>query len=543
MKLAELRWESKPDGSYLTINEEEKVALQSIDIEEALLKAGYLNADPKRISQVIESASDKSEFIGARLALFDRRKNEFAQIDVQKTKVALEILPTIEEQNFELTTKDIEFLLKQRKIAHGVDWTLISQILNRKKWDDSFIIAQDTAPIKGEDARVIEMVKLDRESKPLRLDDGSVDFRNLDSIVQVKEGQLLARRVPPKMGTDGTDIYGNPIPADAGDEMLLPRGLNTEVIKEESELVASVEGYLFPDGKNFGIGQLFIVPGDLNFKIGNIKYKGDVVIRGSVLPDFIVEADGDVTIEGSVEAATIKAGGSISIKSGVYGKNKAIIEAGKSIRVNQAQDATLIAQENLYFSNVLTDCKIEAQSVYSKSLSAVMQSCELRVTQQVKVAQIGSPTSNASRIEFYDPEEKKIQDQIQDAYTKKNQIQIQLEGFGRHLKSMKAIIAKAESITPRTQEEVKKVFLQFQSTKTKIDLLDKKMANLNKQKKDATHFKAKISSKLIFPILEVQMLQETFEIKDALKDLQVYWENKRINKKESNFSSEISSIP
>ena len=172
-----------------------------------------------------------------------------------------------------------------------------------------------------------------------------------------------------------------------------------------------------------------------------------------------------------------------------------------------------------------------------------MQSCELRVTQNVKVAQIGSPTSNASIIEFYDPEEKKIQDQIQDAYTKKNQLQIHLDSFARHLKSMKAIIAKAESITPRTQEEVKKVFLQFQSTKTKIDLLDKKMANLNKQKKEATHFNAKICAKLIFPILEVQMLQEIFEVKDALKDLQIFWENKTINKKDCNFSTQIASVP
>ena len=72
-----------------------------------------------------------------------------------------------------------------------------------------------------------------------------------------------------------------------------------------------------------------------------------------------------------------------------------------------------MAGENVFFYSIVSDSQVEAKSVLSKNHSAVMQNCSLLVSDQVKVAQIGSPSCNASEITFYDPYEQKIQDQIQ----------------------------------------------------------------------------------------------------------------------------------
>ncbi len=542
MNLSELRWQNKPDGTYLAVNSEEKTSLLTFSIEDELTKMGYMNIDFGRLRAVIGAARDTYEFIGPRLQLFDRRKTEFIAIDIKNHKVYLEILKGVAEAELEISAKDIEFLLKQRRVTHGIDWSLINQVIQRKKFGEEFEIAKDTPPQKGEDARLIELVKLDRNSAPLLMADGNVDFRNLDNITHVQEGQVLARRIPPKAGIPGTDIYGQPIPADSGEDLTLPIGKNTVGRNDHTELVSTADGYLYAEENLFCVGKLYLVQGDLNYKTGNIRYKGDVFIRGSVQADFLVEADGDITVEGSVEAATLKASGNITIKAGVFGKGKALVQAGGDIMINQGQDATFIAGKSFKFSNIISDSVIEATSIKSFSMSAVMQGCRARVTELVSVAQIGSQSSNPTEVIFHDPKADEIQAQIQDSYNKKTQMQQQLEAYGKQLKNMKSMLSKAEEITPRMQEEVKKVFLLFQSSQTKIDLLDKKMASLNQTLKQASHFKAQLNAKLVFPILKIQMLDQNLEVKDSFQDTSFRWSNFNIVHESCNYINIVQSM-
>ncbi|MCD8491911.1 MAG: FapA family protein [Geovibrio sp.] len=58
----------------------------------------------------------------------------------------------------------------------------------------------------------------------------------------------------------------------------------------------------------------------MDYSTGNIVFNGVVHIRGDVLSGFSVKAEKDIMVEGIVQDATMVAGGSIVIKTGIKGE-------------------------------------------------------------------------------------------------------------------------------------------------------------------------------------------------------------------------------
>jgi uncharacterized protein (DUF342 family) len=76
-----------------------------------------------------------------------------------------------------------------------------------------------------------------------------------------------------------------------------------------------MNGFVYRLGNLICVSSIYIAEGGVNFKTGNIDYDGDVLVRGDVLPGFTVSADGNINIEGAVEAATITSrNGSIVVR-------------------------------------------------------------------------------------------------------------------------------------------------------------------------------------------------------------------------------------
>ena len=91
--------------------------------------------------------------------------------------------------------------------------------------------------------------------------------------------------------------------------MPLPRGKNTEISEDGTQLVASIAGSVDFTGNVFQVKPVLEVPGDVDFSTGNINFLGDVNIRGNVLSGFTVRAMGNVRVEGVVEAgSSVEAG-------------------------------------------------------------------------------------------------------------------------------------------------------------------------------------------------------------------------------------------
>jgi cytoskeletal protein CcmA (bactofilin family) len=71
-----------------------------------------------------------------------------------------------------------------------------------------------------------------------------------------------------------------------------------------------------------------VIPGDVNPETGNINFNGDVHIKGSVMDNLKVIADGDIIVSGNVLQANLIAKGSIDIAGNIISSK---ITAGTAV--------------------------------------------------------------------------------------------------------------------------------------------------------------------------------------------------------------------
>lgn len=149
--------------------------------------------------------------------------------------------------------------------------------------------------------------------------EGQVDYRSHLRIPSVIRGEVIARKIPVVEGIPGYDVYGEilypPEPAD-----LTVTARNNTVLLINNEVRALREGRPRVTGdkvKCFDICTSYLVPGNVSIHTGNIVFSGDVVIRGNVEDNMIIESLGNVYVSGSVYNSTITATGSILVKGNV----------------------------------------------------------------------------------------------------------------------------------------------------------------------------------------------------------------------------------
>ena len=98
-------------------------------------------------------------------------------------------------------------------------------------------------------------------------------------------------------------------------------------------LIATQDGHLTFAHEAFQVSPLLEIQGDVDYSTGNIDFSGDVHICGDVRENFTVHAQGTVTVDGLVEAATVEAGGDLVIARGVVGDGRALLKSNGCVRL------------------------------------------------------------------------------------------------------------------------------------------------------------------------------------------------------------------
>jgi uncharacterized protein (DUF342 family) len=178
----------------------------------------------------------------------------------------------------------------------------------------------------------------------------------------VKAGALLARLNPPTAGTDGRDVTGKPIPARRGSARYVHVGKHVECREQEDgslQYYAKIDGELDYRGSSIDVLQVHTVEGNVGLESGNVNFSGTVRVRGSIQSGFSVVSEESIYVEESVQGALLSAGDSIRIEKGIVGDNKGVLRAKKSIRARFAEQATLLAVENIHLTNACLRCTVK----------------------------------------------------------------------------------------------------------------------------------------------------------------------------------------
>jgi uncharacterized protein (DUF342 family) len=202
-------------------------------------------------------------------------------------------------------------------------------------------------------------VETDWQMKPKEKEDGSVDFKDLGIIQEIKAGSLLCEKKPAVKGTPGTDVRGVAIAAQDGKDKSLPEGKNTYMDEDKLKLYSSVDGHVTVISGKINVLDVYTVNGNVSNETGNIDFVSNVVVRGDVAQGFSVKATGDVTVEGVVEAAKIIVGGNLVIRGGFLGGETGLLEVTGKATCRFIESGKAIIRgdlETTYIMNAMVQC-------------------------------------------------------------------------------------------------------------------------------------------------------------------------------------------
>jgi len=245
--------------------------------------------------------------------------------------------------------------------AAGVKYGIITERIEQLSLQSqaaTYLVAEGTNPIPGEDA-IITYHYSPPERKPEISEDGTVDYYNLGSIIQVEAGQFLASLEPATEGEPGYNVLGEQIAPKPGKPGRFAVGKG--VLVRTNAAVAEYDGALFWQSGKMGVTRLHVINGDVDFGVGNLEFPGKLIITGWIRDGFKVEAEQDIEVRGGIENATaISRGGSVFVHQGINGRGRAQVKAYKNIEARYIQEAQVEAGEDVVVNEYVLRSNIKA---------------------------------------------------------------------------------------------------------------------------------------------------------------------------------------
>jgi uncharacterized protein (DUF342 family) len=330
---------------------------------------------------------------------------ESLQVTISDDKLHAYLIFKRVEGDISLSVRELEQYLLSQEIKYGIQTDTL-YLITQKPQD--FYFSQNTVaiglpPTHGKDGFVNVLFGESNEQsrRPTEREDGSVDYKDVTQLANVKVGQLIAERVPPQPGIPGKAVTGEDITPKEGKEAHFKIGKNVVVNPEKTAMYAALNGLVTKTDKDkVNVFPVFEVNGDVDYNIGNIDFVGTVVIRGNILTGFRVKASGDIRVTGGIEGAEVESDGSIEISGGVIGSNKGHVKAGVNVRCSFIQEGNVYAGEDILVSQSIMHSNVRAgKTVKCVGAKGLIVGGLVQAGDRVTARMIGNSMSTATVIE------------------------------------------------------------------------------------------------------------------------------------------------
>lgn len=248
-------------------------------------------------------------------------------------------------------------LLQKSGVTYGLKESAIQAVTTTQKADLYPIdIAIGKEKIDGTDAKVDYHVEFLRE---IITETEDYDFRNVMKIPSVEKDEKLATVIPATKGVNGKDVFGADIVAISGKESQIKAGKNVRFEEGDLSFYATYSGEAKLKNNRFEVQSIYEVNDSISLKTGNIDFVGSVIIHGDVPSGYTIKAKGDIKVNGLVEAADLRSGGSIYISEGFSGMKKGTIFAKENLYVGYVNQGTVDVGKSIIVENSIlhSNCK------------------------------------------------------------------------------------------------------------------------------------------------------------------------------------------
>ncbi|MBR4718792.1 MAG: DUF342 domain-containing protein [Lachnospiraceae bacterium] len=251
-----------------------------------------------------------------------------------------------------ITRSVIRNALEERGIIKGIDENVINMILTDQAGNQPQIIAQGLKSEPGPDGYYEFFFRTEVNREPKVLEDGSLDYKDIEWFEQVKRGQKLAVYHPAEPGSVGYNIFGQEFPTIKGKEKNILTGKGFYVEQDNVTYIANVDGIVELNGSKLEVSNLLTL-GEVTAYMGDTRFDGNIHVTGNIGNGCTIIAKDDLIVDGFVEGATLEAGGNIILRKGVNSQSKGHIKAGNNIEGSFFENVNVKAGGNIKVSYCL----------------------------------------------------------------------------------------------------------------------------------------------------------------------------------------------
>ena len=292
-----------------------------------------------------------------------KKEKEYEDFTIVISQDEMEACVILKGRPHPISKGIIDDALETYGITAGIDDMAISRMVNGDWKEKQLRIAKGAYPTSGNDGYYEFLFRTHVARTPKILPDGSVDYHDIEWFEMVHKGDKIAEYHPAVQGEAGYTIKGEIIPCKRGMELPVLTGTGFHADETQSNYYAAMDGIVELKADNVIEIKKLLVLDEVSLVTGNVKFEGDVYIKGNVYSGMKIEAGGDLVIDGYVEKVNIICGGNVILHQGVnasgdgeisaakdvIGKffESAKIRAGGCIRANYSMNSDLYAEESI----------------------------------------------------------------------------------------------------------------------------------------------------------------------------------------------------
>lgn len=270
----------------------------------------------------------------------------------------MEVYLMIRDKDRGFTEDEVLSALWSNKVRKGILRREITKAVKGIYKERSVLVACGQAPRSGKDGYYEFFFKTDISRKPKILEDGSVDYQDIEWFETVKQGDKLAYYHPAEEGSNGYNVKGDVLPAMKGNEQGVLVGSGFQLQPDRRTYIASVDGYVEQNENKLNVSNVLVVD-EVSMATGNVVFSGSVYVKGNVNSRARIQAAGDVMIDGFVESAYIESGGDIILRQGMNASGYGSVKAGKDVKGKFLEGVNVEAKGSIQV-NYCLNCNLTA---------------------------------------------------------------------------------------------------------------------------------------------------------------------------------------
>lgn len=276
---------------------------------------------------------------------------------------------------------------------------LIDEFLQSVETGDpphELIVARGRALKDGKDEEFVWDPVFDKVAQDWQ-DDAAVNYYTLNSIVTVEEGATIGTITPSVSPKAGVDVLGNAIEAPRQPSRITLADTVSRADDDAARIVAHVAGRVVLENATLSITEVLHIPGDVNFKSGNVDSVIDVVVNGLVEDGFEIKTTKSVTIGKAVQAATVHAERDVIVRGGIVCRGIGRVSAGGEVVAKFCSEANVRAGTNIKIAREVIHSFTHSEESLLVEHGAVIGGTHY-ARQDIAAAVVGSDANVPTRI-------------------------------------------------------------------------------------------------------------------------------------------------